>query len=353
VKWVDDGAPQGDPKDMPPPKDFGDDGGWQLSRVFGRQPDMVLEAPDYTIKVGDQDQWFRPITELGVTEPRWVEAIEIRPSNKQARQIFHHITVGLVQDETNAPSAQVKVSVQRPGAPPDATSAGRDGGFMEWAINKNFDIFREGTGKLVMPGARLAWEYHTHADPSKIKEDITAHAEMALYLYPKGTTPRYRVFHEGFQAYNKATLDIPPNSVIATQGFTVLPAAGRLENYQPHMHLTGKAMEMDAILPDGTTEVLSFVDHFNFNWMTNYIYADDAAPVLPKGTVIRMTAWLDNTTANPGVANPNEWVGYGERSIDAMAFAHVNVTYLSDQDYKDWLAKHPKEMQGTVRKAFP
>jgi cytochrome c553 len=353
AKWVDAGAPQGDPKDMPAPRVFPDDGGWQLSRVLGREPDMVVEGKDDTIKRGDQDQWFRPITDLGVTEPRWVEAIEIRPSSKEARQLFHHITVSLIQDETNAPSAQVKVSVQRPGSPPSATSAARsEGQFMEWAINKNFDIFRDGTGKLIMPGAKLAWEYHTHADPARMTKDITTNAEMALYLYPKGTTPRYRVYHEGFQAYNKATLDIPPNSVIATQGFTVLPAPGRLENFQPHMHLTGKAMEMDAILPDGTAEVLSYVDHFNFNWMTNYIYADDAAPVLPKGTVIRMTAWLDNTAANPG-ANPNEWVGYGERSIDAMAFAHVNVTYLSDQDYQAWLAKHPKTIAGTERKAFP
>jgi hypothetical protein len=345
AKWVDEGAPQGDPKDMPPPKVFADDGGWQLARAFGRPPDLVLEAADYTIKVGDQDQWFRPVMDIGLSEPRWVEAIEVRPSSKVARQTFHHISAGLVQDETNAPSAQGNVSLN-PGT--SAASSLHDGGFVEWAINKNFDIFREGTGKLIMPGAKLAWEYHTH--PGKIAKDITAHAEMALYLYPKGVTPNYRVFHQQFQAYDKATLDIPPNTIHMTQGFTVLQAPGQLENFQPHMHLTGKAMEMDAILPDGTTEVLSYVDHFNFNWMTNYIYADDAAPVLPKGTVIRMTAWLDNTSANPNNPNPNEWIGYGERTIDAMAFAHVNVTYLTDQGYKDWLAKHPGKGQGSAGK---
>jgi hypothetical protein len=342
VKWVDEGAPQGDLKDMPPPKVFPEDGGWQLAQYFGRQPDLILDAPDYTIKVGDQDQWFRPVQDVGVTEPRWVQAIEVRPSNKEARMVFHHITAGLIQDETNAPSAQVKVTLA-PGTDAGAGAGAslHDGGFMEWAINKNFDIFREGTGKLIMPGAQLAWEYHTH--PGMIMKDITAHAEMGLYLYPKGVTPKYRVYHQQFQAYNKATLDIPPNTIHATQGFSVLQAPARLENFQPHMHLTGKAMEMEAILPDGTTEVLSYVDHFNFNWMINYIYADDAAPVLPKGTVIHITSWLDNTSANPNAANPNEWVGYGERTIDAMAFAHVNVTYLSDQDYKDWLAKHPKK----------
>ena len=47
-----------------------------------------------------------------------------------------------------------------------------------------------------------------------------------------------------------------------------------------------------AILPDGTTQMLSYVDRFQFNWMNNYIYAEDAAPVLPKGTVIRITAYI-------------------------------------------------------------
>ena len=75
----------------------------------------------------------------------------------------------------------------------------------------------------------------------------------------------------------------------------MLSAPARLENFQPHMHLRGKAMSLEAILPDGTTRMLSYVDHFNFNWMTNYIYADDAAPVLPKGTMIHVTAWHDNT----------------------------------------------------------
>ena len=61
--------------------------------------------------------------------------------------------------------------------------------------------------------------------------------------------------------------------------------AGRVENFQPHMHLRGKAMSMEAILPDGTTQHVELREHFQFNWHTNYIYADDAAPILPKGTV--------------------------------------------------------------------
>jgi hypothetical protein len=106
------------------------------------------------------------------------------------------------------------------------------------------------------------------------------------------------------------------------------------------MHWRGKAMAMEAILPDGTVQMLSYVDHFNFNWMNNYIYADDAAPVLPKGTVIHITAWYDNTVNNPNNPDHDQWVGYGDRTVDEMGHAWVNVTYISDDDYNQWLANH-------------
>jgi hypothetical protein len=120
----------------------------------------------------------------------------------------------------------------------------------------------------------------------------------------------------------------------------VLQQPARLENFQPHMHLRGKAMSIEAILPDGARQMLSLVNNFNFNWMTNYIYADDAAPVLPKGTIIHVTAWHDNTTANKNNPDPDQWVGWGDRTIDEMAHAWVNVTYITEDDYKAWAARN-------------
>jgi hypothetical protein len=110
--------------------------------------------------------------------------------------------------------------------------------------------------------------------------------------------------------------------------------AGRVENFQAHMHLRGKAMTMDAILPNGQTQMLSHVNNFNFNWHNNYIYADDAAPLLPKGTVLRITSWHDNTAANPSNPDPNQWVGWGDRTVDEMSHAWVNVTYMDDADFE-------------------
>src|SRR5260370_21914596 len=99
-------------------------------------------------------------------------------------------------------------------------------------------------------------------------------------------------------------------------------------------------MSIEAILPDGTTRMLSYVDHFSFNWMNNYIYTNESAPVLPKGTLIHVTAWHDNTRSNPNNPDPDQWVGVVDRTADEMAHAWVNVTYISYADYNDRAAHH-------------
>jgi hypothetical protein len=208
---------------------------------------------------------------------------------------------------------------------------------MEWAIGKQYDIYRPNTGKLLAPGARIQWDIHLHA----VGEPIRDHLELAVYLYPKGETPKYRTRLALVGTTALDSLDIPPNSIAQTQTHYPLRAPTRLENFQPHMHLRGKAMTLEAILPDGSVRILSSVDRFNFNWMNNYIYSDDAAPVLPRGTVLRMTAWHDNTSSNRNNPDPNQWVGFGDRTVDEMAHAWVNMTAITDDDYKEWLAKHP------------
>ena len=207
---------------------------------------------------------------------------------------------------------------------------------MEWAIGKGYDLFRPDTGKLMLPGEKISWDQHIHA----IGEEITAGSEIGIWFYPKGQEPKKRSYLVGFTGLRqRGFLDIPPNSVAGTEGFTVLKENTLITNFQPHFHLRGKTMQVEAILPDGGTQILSYVGNFNFNWMTNYIYADDAAPLLPKGTVIHVSAWYDNTTANKNNPDPEQWVGYGDRTVDEMAHAWMNVVYLNDDEYKALVAE--------------
>jgi hypothetical protein len=337
VRWVDSGAPQGDPKDMPPPKQWPAENEWKAARELG-QPDLVIKSEPYTMPAHHQDVWWRPTTNIQLTEPRWVRAVEVRPGTAAGRRITHHAVAYLLQDDPESIG---------PGGPGGSGDTENRGLFMEWAIGKGYDLYRPDTGKLLLPGSQISWDVHLHA----VGEDIRDHVELGIWLYPKGQEPKHRTYLQAFQALRGyrnngvkegRNIDIPPNSLAESDNYTVLKQNAQLENFQPHMHLRGKAMAVEAILPDGSTQMVSYIGNFNFNWMTNYIFADDAAPVFPKGTIIHVTAWYDNTRANPYNPDPDQWVGFGDRTVDEMGHAWINVTYLTDEEYNAWSTKHKK-----------
>jgi len=319
---------------MPAPRQWPADNEWQAAKLLG-QPDLVITSAPYTMAAQHQDAWFRPLSEIPITEPRWVRAVEMRPGTMKGRRIIHHAVAYLDQEDKDTS-----------GVPGSGNSdLNRRAMLMEWAVGKGYDYYRPNTGKLLLPGAKISWDEHIHA----VGEEITDTVQLGIWLYPKGQEPKYRTYLTAFAALGRDGIDIAPNSIAQNEGFTVLKMPGRLENFQPHMHLRGKAMSLEAILPDGTTQMISYVGNFNFNWMTNYIYDDEAAPVFPKGTIIHVTAWHDNTKANKNNPDSDQWVGYGDRTVDEMAHGWVNVTYISDEDYAEWAAKHKPAARSTLQ----
>ena len=339
ARWVDEGAPEGNPKDLPPPKPLVTDNEWKGVRDGYGPPDLVVRSPEFAMPAQHQDVWFRPMSDIPISEPRWVKMVEIRPTNLKGRRILHHSIAYLVLN--NDPDAvSTGTASGRRGDNAAADLVNRRPQLMEWAIGKGYDLYRPGTGKLLLPGEKISWDEHIHA----VGEEITAGSEIGIWLYKKGEEPSKRSYLIGFTGLRNAqALDIPPNSYSQTEGFTVLKENTLIENFQPHFHLRGKSMQVEAILPDGSSQIISYVGNFNFNWMTNYIYADDAAPVLPKGTMIHVTAWYDNTKNNKNNPDPEQWVGYGDRTVDEMAHAWMNVVYLTDDEYKALLAQRKEK----------
>jgi hypothetical protein len=320
LNWISQGASKGDMKDMPAAKVWDDSQAWTLAAKYG-QPDLIVKSPEYTMPAVAQDAWWRPSVPTNLTEPRWVRAIEIRPVGKGARKITHHALARLQQEEqmdaalfTNDPNVS------------------GDGLFMEWAVGKNGDEMRADSGRLMLPGSKIVWEMHYHA----VGEEISAHTELAVYFYPKGQEPKHREVLALFNTFSGGgrALDISPNKVTTTESFVTLRENARIENFQAHMHLRGKGMSMEALYPDGRREMLSQITDFNFNWHNMYIYADDSAPLLPKGTMLHFIAWYDNTTNNKSNPDPDQWVGWGDRTVDEMGHAWLNITYFGDADFK-------------------
>ena len=341
LKWISSGAPRGDAKDMPAPIKWPDEQSWTEATKLG-PPDLVIKSTPWTVPAEGQDAWWRPAIPTGLTEPRWVRAIEIRPSTPEMRKVTHHALARLQQKEDETMDRALFTN--------DPDVAG-DGLFMEWAVGKNADEMRPDSGRLMLPGSQIVWDIHYHCAGEEVKNSVV---ELGIWFYPKGQEPKHREVLALFNAFSSSVpgargLDIPPNSVTTTESFVPLRQNARIENFQVHEHLRGKGMSMEAIFADGRRQMLSQVSDFNFNWHNMYIYADDAAPLLPKGTILHFVAWYDNTKANKANPDPDQWVGYGDRTVDEMGHAWLNITYYNDDEFKAELAKRAALTSGSTQ----
>jgi mono/diheme cytochrome c family protein len=315
VKWVEAGAPQGNPADMPPSRQFADDQAWQIGK-----PDLIITLPkDVIVKAHGPDWWPDILVDPGLTEDRYVQAIQIIPTKGYA--VIHHIRTSVVEpDAATQHSGQLDGNV--------ALEVGEQGVFLnEYAIGKGADVFTEGSGRLIKAGTKINFQFHLHANGTENPTNVA----LGLKLYPKGYTPKH-VITSLTVGVNE--IDLRPHEAnVRSDAYMPLIKPARLLSFQPHMHDRGKAECLEAIYPDGKTEMLSCA-RFEFNWMRNYVYADDAAPLLPAGTILHSIMWHDNSDQSRFNPDPDAQITWGERTIDEMASAWLSYYYMSDEDFK-------------------
>ena len=339
VRWVDAGAPLGNPAELPTPRQWPDGDRFRLEEELG-PPDLVVRSIPFTMPAVAQDMFFRPFVDVGLTEPRWIRAAETKPSGRDGRRIAHHASTYLHQPETVEFLEAERALLEGQAAAEAVLQVSRDriGGdsidtremFTEWAQGKGGEIYPEDSGKLVQPGAQVEFSIHYHA----VGEEITDVLEVGWWFYPKDVTPKYSVSFVSVGSVNVKPLHIPPHSETVHQGSYTLPAPAILHNFQPHMHYRGKALSLEAIYPDGRRELLNHANRFSNDWHINYIYDPDYAPLLPRGTVLQITAWHDNTAANRNNPDPRQWVWYGPRTVDEMAQSNAQLIFIGNDDYE-------------------
>ena len=345
VKWIDAGAPRGDMKDMPPPRQWPSGDRFFLEGTMG-PPDLIVRSNPWTMAAMAPDIMFETQVEVPqLTEPRWVRASETKPSLK-GRRIAHHNNTYLLRPQTpQAIAAERAIRAGQPGA--DLVIADRRSTptterelFTEWAQGKGGEVYPENVGKLVMPGTMVGFQTHYHA----VSEEITDRLEVGWWFHPKGKTPKYTAEYTsvGIAPGGSASLQIPPNTVTQHLGTTVLQAPAMLHNFQPHMHYRGKAQTLEAIYPDGRREVINQVTRYSNTWHINYIYDPEYAPVFPKGTVLLVRSVHDNTAANKNNPDPRQWVSGGDRTVDEMAHLNEQVIYITEQDYSRIIEERTK-----------
>jgi hypothetical protein len=274
------------------------------------------------------DLWIDYIADSGMTEDRYLKAVEAKPG-PGARAVVHHLLTYLIQEVD-----EEEVLVGRL----DDRPTNNESFLNEFAVGKNGDILPDGTAKLVKAGSKIRFNLHYH--PSG-KETVDR-ARVGLKFYPKGYKPKYHQI--SLQIANAhEELDIPPNTVSRHDGYYRFSKPARVTAIQAHMHNRGKRMCVEAILPTGRAETLNCM-YFDFNWHKVYNYADESTPVLPAGSMLHTILWHDNTANNRSNPDPRNWVGYGQRTIDEMAFAWVTWTYLDEDDYKTMAADRARRL---------
>ena len=306
VQWVDNGAPRGNPADMPPPREFDDMDRWHIG-----EPDLIVQmAVEHTVPADGSDWWGFFTAESQLAEDRYIKAVETKPS-VGARNVVHHAATSLLWNDGSEEQRSF---------------------LNEYAVGKNGDIYPDNSGKLMKAGSDIQFNMHYHA----VGEEATDRTSVALLFYPKGVIPKH-VLHSRGVGYNE-DLDIPAGAEnVVHEGYYKLADAARVTAFQAHLHNRGKAQCMEAIYPDMVVQTLSCIKNYQFGWHIVYVYEDDVAPLVPAGTILKITSWHDNSSKNRFNPDPKNWVGYGHRSSDDMSFSWVSWYDLTEQEYEEQL----------------
>jgi len=281
--WVDGGAVKGNDADLPKAPQFAD--GWTIGKpdaVFTMEEEFDIPATGVI-----PYQYLRVPTHL--TEDKWIQAIEIRPS---ANAQVHHVLA------YTQPAGQ---PINQGGALGPTNIGGV-------TPNKPGITFEPGVARLLRGNSDLIMQMHytTNGKPSKdrtrigviyAKQPPTKLQAGGMVLQPRFVIPAY-------------------DGNAEVKGTTTLQRDTVMTSLTPHMHVRGKDMTYIAHYPDGTDEILLSVPKYDFNWQISYELK--TPKVLPKGTIVEVIAHYDNSAANKFNPDPSKDVKWGDQTFEEM-----------------------------------
>lgn len=323
AKWVDDGAPQGNPMKEPALPYFPD--GSQLGT-----PDLVLPfAQAYEHKGINKDEYRIFVLPTGLTEDKEIAAVEIRPGN---RNIVHHAlfsydTSGKARENDDADAEYGYQSFGGFGVTDNPLETIQFPGYVPGQKPR---FFPEGLGQVLPAGADFLVQMHyapiptAQKDSSVIniffkKEPIEREVQTVILV------PLSNIITDG-------PFVIPPRQVRSFHGQITTPRKLSLVSISPHMHLLGKKWEVFAVTPNRQDTIpLIRINDWDFNWQGTYTF--ERFVVLEAGSVIHATATYDNTSDNPfNPNNPPKWVGWGEKTTDEMYYLPISFVEYKEGD---------------------
>jgi Copper type II ascorbate-dependent monooxygenase, C-terminal domain len=331
--WVDAGAPEGNPKDMPPAISYVQ--GWTIPK-----PDIVYQLPHaFSIPANGIMDYQYVIVPTGFTKDTWVQDVEAAPSE---RSVVHHIVAYVRTPGSNyfknepkeqffiAPPAKTGEKVEKDDVPSDW--------LVGYAPGQPPDMFEPGQAKLIPAGSDIVLEVHYMPEGKA----TTDQSNVGLVLAKEPPTERVMTLSTGNEKFR-----IPPGdpNYRVDASFTFQREVTLL-GMHPHMHMRGKDMSYRLVFPDGTTRDILNVPHYNWRWQLWY---NLAKPIdLPAGTRVECTAHYDNSAGNPENPDPTKTVTWGQQSFDEMMVCFFNVAFPAGTPSKELLPAKSAETAATA-----
>jgi peroxiredoxin len=299
ARWVKNGAPEGDVKQLPEPPKFAQ--GWQIGT-----PHQIISMDEtgFDVPAEGTVDYQRFVIDPGWDEDKWIKSIECKPGNAS---IVHHIIIYIV--------------------PPGVAPTGRAGRLQtNWlaafAPGLRQEPLADGLARYVQKGSKLIFE--CHYTPNGVAQNDRS---CAGFIFADPATVKKEV---AVQNAGNFTFKIPPNDPsFEVESEFVFRQNAVLLTVSPHMHVRGKDFRYDLIYPDGKKETILWVPHYDFGWQTTYRFAEPK--LLPRGTKMHCVAHFDNSEDNFANPDPSKEVTFGEQTWEEMMFGWFEMA-LADQD---------------------
>jgi hypothetical protein len=316
--WVDNGAPEGDPRDLTVDLRTAVTDGWRI------KPDLIVSSAEVFMPGGAPDWWgeIEPI-DIPLENDRYVKAIEIRevndvPTEGTGRQtvggrwIFHHLIY-----RTQVPGEGLLGAT----------------GWPVHEVGRNPDFFSEESGRLLKAGSQIVSESaHLHSTGV----DTRGRLEFGFEFFPEDYKPKYE--NARISLGDGLNISIAPNRAgQELHAYAVLEDHVKIISFEPHLHAPGDRMCLDAIFKQHI-ETLTCVG-YDHNWVRTYSYAENYEPLLPKGTVLHITGYMNNTESNFNVPDPRNWQGSGNRSVSNMFIDLGIQVKMTDEQFVEEMAR--------------
>jgi hypothetical protein len=315
--WVDGGAPEGDTKDAPPPRQFTQ--GWQLGK-----PDLVLTVPqEFQLGASGRDLFRCFVLPTGLDEDRSVIAIEVRPGNPR---VVHHALVfldnaGRGRELEKSEKERAKKDDEQDLGPGYSVAMGvgfvPSGGMGGWAPGQVTRRLPTDTAYHMAHGSDVVLQVHYHRD-GRTEKDRT---QIGLYFADKPVGKRFQsVVVPG------RFLFIPAGDAdYAVKGSVWVDQDCDLHSVMPHMHLLGKSIQVTMTPPREKPQTLVAIKEWDYNWQETYFFKETLH--VKGGTRFDIEAHYDNSAKNPrNPFSPPRLVKFGEQTTDEMCFGFLGMT---------------------------